>query len=219
MSIDSTEKRPTTTDIAASLRRLRPCPDSAFDAYLSPELRSVSARHWTPLEVVVRAVQWLRDAGVETVVDIGSGAGKFCVAAALASSGTFTGIERRPHLVLAARRLASTFGVGERARFVDGTFGEVPVPRADAYYLFNPFAENQFGTADLIDDDIQPSDDRYDAEIRTTWRFLTGLPAGTLVLTYHGYGGRFPASFESISVDYGFSGDLRLWRKRDQRPR
>ena len=47
---------------------------------------------------------------VQSVVDIGSGAGKFCVAAALGSGCRFTGLEQRPRLVAAARTLAAYTG-------------------------------------------------------------------------------------------------------------
>ena len=52
--------------------------DRAFDHFLPERLRVVSPFYWSPLAVAQRAAEWFTDAGVHTVVDIGSGAGKFC---------------------------------------------------------------------------------------------------------------------------------------------
>src|SRR5882724_10120638 len=63
------------------------CPaDRAFDRFLPPRSRQLSSQYWTPLSVATRAAGWFEDLGIRTVVDIGSGAGKFCVAVGLASS-------------------------------------------------------------------------------------------------------------------------------------
>ena len=68
------------------------CPaDRAFDRFLPDDLRVVSAQCWTPLMVAKHAAQWLDDLNVQTVVDIGSGVGKFCVAAALVRNCTSPG--------------------------------------------------------------------------------------------------------------------------------
>lgn len=214
MDTDTADAQPGIADIAARLRQLEPLADHAFDAHLPANLQELSARHWTPLEVVVRGMQWLRSAGASTVVDIGSGAGKFCVAGALASECTFLGIERRPRLVLAARDLASTFGVADRVRFMNAAFGDITVPLADAYYFFNPFAENLFGTSDRIDEEVSLTAERFGAEIRNTRMLLMDLPTGALVLTYHGYGGRLPKTFQSVRLDRTFTGELQLWEKK-----
>src|SRR5579872_4063412 len=86
-------------------------PDAAFDQHLPEELRAVSQRHWTPLHVAHRCARWLQAEGARTVVDVGSGAGKFCVATALCSSLRLIGLEHRPRLVAAARDLARRFAV------------------------------------------------------------------------------------------------------------
>src|SRR4051812_18571180 len=58
--------------------------DASFDQFLFDPLRALSSQHWTPLAVAARAAEWFEQRNIRTVVDIGSGAGKFCVAAALA---------------------------------------------------------------------------------------------------------------------------------------
>ncbi len=198
----------------AKALRTGTCPaDSAFDRFLSDELRVVSAQYWTPLAVAMRAAEWLDDLNIHTVVDIGSGAGKFCVAAALAGHCYFTGLEQRPRLVSAARELARLFEVGDRVSFLEGALGETPVPDADAYYLFNPFGENIFGAEDHLDEEVELSFDRYERDITTVRDLLRRAPAGTHVLTYNGFGGNPPAVYQEIRVDRGLPNVLRMWKK------
>src|SRR5258708_5890262 len=105
--------------VADALRAGRCPPDQAFDGFLPAELRVVSHQYWTPLVVAKRTAEWLDDLNVRTVVDIGSGAGKLCVAAALACHCHFTGLERRSRLVAEARTLARVFDVDDRVNFVE----------------------------------------------------------------------------------------------------
>src|SRR5882724_2372654 len=147
--------------VARALRSGK-CPgDRVFDRFLPEELRVVSQQYWTPLAVAVRAAEWLNQLDVQTVVDIGAGAGKFCVAAALAGRAQFTGLEHRERLVSAARGLADVFEVSERVFFLRATFGECSVPQADAYYMFNPFAENIFAIEERLDAAVELGPARY----------------------------------------------------------
>jgi predicted RNA methylase len=163
----------------------------------------------------VRVGQWLEHFGIKTITDIGSGAGKFCVAAAIASPGcSFTGIEQRPRLVTAARSLARLFGVEDRVRFVSGVLGRFPVPETEAYYLFNPFGENLFGPDEHLDADVEMSSERYERDIASARRLFEHAREGTYVVKYNGFGARMPASYEQILVDREQPNVLRLWRKK-----
>jgi hypothetical protein len=207
--------RPTIKRVRGALRDGRCPPERMFDRFLEPEMRSVSRRYWTPLLVAVRAAEWFGDLGVRSVVDIGSGPGKFCVGAALAGDATFTGVEQRVRFVVAARSLARTFEVEDRVRFVCGTFGssELTLPDADAYYLYNPFGENLFPRHDRLDADVDLSVSRYAREVSAMEDMLLQLPLGAYLLTYNGFGGRMPTSYDEIRADYELPNVLRLWRK------
>jgi predicted RNA methylase len=194
------------------------CPvDRAFDRFFPDELRLVSAQYWTPLLVVMRAAEWFEELGVRTVVDIGSGAGKFCVAAALASRCHFTGIEQRARLVTVARDLARVFDVEDRVTFLDGAFGDVPIPEADAYYLYNPFGENLFGAQDHLDEDVELSFDRYARDVATTRDLLLRAPVGTYVVIYNGFGGQVPLGYHEIHADHDLPNPLTMWKKTTDR--
>lgn len=192
-------------------------PDGGFDQYLPEDLRALSSRHWTPLHAVSRGIRWLERAGARSVVDIGSGVGKFCVAGALAGRMSFIGLEQRPRLVACARDLARQFAVDDRVQFIEGVFGETAVPVADAYYFFNPFGENIFGREDHVDEDVVLDRERYLRDLERATAFLKALPEGALVLTYHGFGGRMPGSFDETQVEGRIAGLLRLYTKTDRK--
>lgn len=190
------------------------CPkERCFDRLLPPELRVVSGQYWTPLAVAIQAAKWFDDLGIASVLDIGSGAGKFCIAAALAGSARYVGIEQRPQLVEAAHKLARTFKVDDRVYFVQGIFGQVPIPSADAYYLFNPFGENLFDAGEHIDEEVELSDERYIRDTAAAEALLIHAPVGTYVLTYNGFGGSISDSYQQVRVNRELPNVLRMWRK------
>jgi predicted RNA methylase len=198
--------------LASALRRGRRPSDRVFDRLLPDSVRRASGRYWTPLAVAMRAAEWLRQLNVSSVADIGSGAGKFCVATALTLPARFTGVEQRPQLVAAARELACTFALEDRVTFIEGRFGDAPLD-AEAYYLYNPFGENLYGPDDQLDDKVELSGARFFDDIERVEQMLRDAVVGTCVLTYNGFGGQIPACYREIYVDRALPNVLRLWRK------
>jgi hypothetical protein len=198
--------------LAVALRDGRCPPDAAFDRFLPAALRDLSPHHWTPLLVVKRAAEWLDNLGVRRVVDIGAGAGKFCVAGALFSRCSFVGLEQQPSRVSSARTLARLFGVDDRVRFVSGALGQVPPPAGDAYYFFNPF-DDILCDLDGGETDVGARSDRHEPVVSVAEALLRRAPRGTCLLTYNGFGGRVPESYRLVCIDLAFTGGLRLWRK------
>lgn len=199
--------------------RLGECPlDSAFDRFLPRELQTVSEQHWTPLSVVLRAAQWIDELGVRTVLDIGSGAGKFCVAGALASEARFIGLEQRESLVWASRELARAFKVESRVGFVHGTLEHTPLPEADAYYLYNPFGENLFGPFGQIDATVELGEARFQQNIADAERLLQRARVGTYLLTYNGFGAAVPPAYRKVRIAEDLPCLLQMWQKSDAKP-
>jgi predicted RNA methylase len=190
------------------------CPaDGAFDCFLPEDLRDLSADQYSPLEVALAAANWLKEGGVRSVVDIGAGPGKFCIAAALAGDLELVGLEQDPRLVVVARSLAQLFRVEDRVRFVHGTLDDHALPPADAYYLYNPFAQHLFAPNDDPGWGMSPNYERYRRDVMTVQDALRRAPAGTVVLTYNGFGGLMPASYETCRIDRALPCVLRMWRK------
>ncbi|HKO92099.1 MAG TPA: methyltransferase domain-containing protein [Polyangiaceae bacterium] len=211
--LPSTRTPPSAAQIAVALGDGAIPTDSAFDRYLSVHARDLSSQHWTPLAVATRAAEWLDKFNIRTVLDVGSGAGKFCVVAALAGHCHFTGLEHRQRLVTCARSLARTFDVDKRVHFIQGALGTVRLPDVDVYYFYNPFEENILEDGARIDADVELSRQRYARDLLAARELLTAARSGTYVLTYNGLGARLPVSYRPVCVDRELPNVLRLWRK------
>jgi hypothetical protein len=195
------------------LRSDRSATDRAFDRFLPEPLQQVSSEFWSPLVVARRAAAWFRDEGIRTVVDVGSGAGKFCVAGALCGPCRFIGLEQRPFLVKSARGLARLFDVTDRVQFVLGSLGEVPTPAADAYYFFNPFGDYSVGLHPRAEQDRAAVAEQYARDVAAAEELVRAAPDGTCVLALNGFGGRLASGYNLIKVDWDVPGGLRLWRR------
>lgn len=203
---------PTAQEVSEALRRGE-ATDAAFDRFLPAALRAVSRHWWTPLAVARQAAAWLDEQGARFVLDIGSGSGKFCVAAALSGRVRCIGLEHRTRLVTAARDLARRFEVDGRVAFIHGSLGETVLPTVDAYYLYNPFGENLFGDTYRLDRDVELGAARFMRDVAVTERLLHAAPVGTCLVTYNGFGGRVPSAFARLRTDRRTGVPLCLWRK------
>lgn len=203
-------------DISALIQTLRATgalTDVAFDRHLPAPSRAVSSEYWTPVEVAVRAASWLQEAKVCRVLDVGSGAGKFCVLGALLCNATFIGLEQRSQLAEEATSLSARFGLSKRVHFEVGQFSPLCLFEADAIYLFNPFGENLYGAEDRFDETVELNHSRYARDVKAVELALDRAPPGTHLLTYNGFGGKVPRSYQEMKVDRELPNVLRLWRK------
>jgi SAM-dependent methyltransferase len=189
--------------------------DRDFDAVYPFPVRAVSRTFWTPVRVAQRAAELLvRDEG-SLVLDVGSGPGKFCIIGALTTRARFTGLEHRPHLVSVARAAAERLGAARTTSFVQGNLGEIEWERFDAFYFFNPFAENVLRRHDRLDDSVELSEERFRRDVREVYWGLERARPGTRVVTYHGFGRELPPSYRSHGREGAGSDVLELWVRSD----
>lgn len=193
--------------------RSRTLSDDRFDALYPTSVRALSERFWTPLKVAAAAADMFVGHGARRVLDVGAGPGKFCVAAAAAAPQLdLTGIEHRSALVAMARMLAKSFALSNvRFRHEDVTTADWT--RYDGFYFFNPFGENLFAAGSSIDATVDLSVARFVEETYRAERMLLAARLGTIVVTFHGFGGRMPACFTPVPKRRGQGGYLRAWRK------
>ncbi len=172
---------------------------------------------WTPLAVARRAAALLAAHGARRVLDIGAGPGKFCLGAGAAEpSLSFTGVEHRPELVEVAASLAARWGLGN-VHFEVGDATERAWELHDGLYFFNPFGENLFGDpSEYLDDTVELSCRRFQRDIERTEGLLVDAAVGTVVATYHGFGGRIPTSYELVQAERCGTNWLRMWVKREE---
>ena len=79
--------------------------DAAFDKLYPVAIRHLSEIHWTPINVARAAAEFLVNGNPNArIVDVGAGAGKFCMVGSYYTGGHFTGIEQKQNLVRAGNR-------------------------------------------------------------------------------------------------------------------
>jgi SAM-dependent methyltransferase len=186
--------------------------DSTFDAVYPEDVRRVSARFWTPVEVARTASRWLASQGARSVLDVGSGAGKFCIVASHAITQKITGLEQRSALLEAARAASRAYGA--TTDFKLGTLESLDPGEYDAFYLFNPFGENLYPIDEQFDTGPELSTLRYSHDTSMFEYWLDHAPVNTCVVTYHGFGGRMPNTYELLRSLPKGSDILRLWKKK-----
>ena len=196
--------------VARALRSGERVIDRELDEVFPLEARRASKIHYTPVAVAAHAARLLADRPGASILDIGSGVGKFCLVAAATVRARIRGVEQRAHLVEIARRAAAKLDVA--VEFVHGTLESQDPKSVDGIYLFNPFAENLSPARDRIDDSVELSAERFRRDVAATERFLSGARAGTRVVTYCGFGGTMPASYVLAHREWHGS-NLELWIK------
>lgn len=183
--------------------------DEAFDEVFPEAVRHVSEVHWTPVEVAFRAARLLAPMRSARIIDIGAGAGKFCLVAAAATGADVRGVERSRYLSSVAREAARRMGVAIDVR--DSSFESEDPSTFDGIYLFNPFTESLCvpGAVQAFDHDARRSAN----DIRRAARFLRGARVGVRVATFCGYGGLMPKRYELILREQRGGGLLEVWTK------
>jgi len=195
-------------------RRRRACLsrslDQEFDRLVPDELRHLSSMHWTPARVAARAATLLCATPRTRVLDVGSGIGKLCSIGALSTFGTWHGVEQHAPLVKSATDLARALGVAERTRFVQADAFSIEWHEYDALYFYNPFELPLFEGGPRTSLDVQ---------IARVQARLEALPSCTRVVTFHGFGGVMPRSFELLYHERmpSVGLDLALWIQRSSR--
>lgn len=185
--------------------------DDEFDAIYPRNLRRVSDRHFTPIAVAKKAASFLATHRGARILDVGSGAGKFCLVGAAATQGHFVGVEQREELVLLSNALAGELRI-DNVRFVHSNIMSVPFSDFSAFYLFNPFFEN-VRSHERMDDSVLMNPSLFNSYTSYTRTQLSAMPDGTRVATYYTSPSLIPPGYER--VDASADGHLLFWQKRN----
>lgn len=183
--------------------------DEDFDAIYTERIKRISEFHFTPVDVAKTAARYLAVKPGARVLDIGSGAGKFCMIGSVCTGGHFTGVEQREHLHLLSKQLASRHRL-TNTTFIHSNITDINFQGFDAVYFFNAFYENIF-QSDPIDHSIQLDRQLYDTYSQYVKKQLDALPSGTRLATYFTYADEIPDSYQ---IEFTcFDGKLKLWKK------
>ena len=202
----------TAMKLSAALRRGASVADSDFDSVYPLAVQNVSGRYWSPISVARTGAAWFREAGCTAALDVGSGAGKFCIVSNLAASCAIQGVEQRGNLIEAAESAARAYQA--TTKFVHTTIEHIDPQVFDAFYFFNPFGENYYEGVERFDEEVELSHIRCMEDVGLAEAWLDRARIGTHVLTYHGFGGRVPDTYDLVKSIRRRGGALRMWRKR-----
>lgn len=184
--------------------------DESFNQLLPDHLREVAAKHWTPVDVAIKAAKFLDTHTGVRILDIGSGAGKFCFIAAYYHPDThFTGVEQRVELIAFCNELKNRLGLSN-IEFVHGNIKDFDISLYDHFYFYNSFYENIPGTQ-KIDYKVSYSESLYNYYNLVLYKKLNKTPVGTRLVTYHSLGQEVPQGFEVLKTDYNEF--LKFWQK------
>ncbi|MBS1528394.1 MAG: methyltransferase [Bacteroidetes bacterium] len=183
--------------------------DTTFDRVYPNDIRIKSKKHWTPLNIARKAADFLAEPDA-TVLDIGSGAGKFCLAGAYDHPEIiFCGVEQRHDLVLCAEAAKNHMGL-TNAHFLYANMTQVKFSEFDHFYFYNSFYENIDGD-DAIDNSIETSYSLYSYYTRYLYAELEKKPPGTKLVTFHSAGEEVPKSFRLADISFDMM--LQMWIK------
>ena len=184
--------------------------DEEFNELYPLTSQKLASRHYTPLHVAKKAAKFLAAENNARILDIGSGAGKFCLAAAYYKPKAFYyGIEQRLGLFNHAETAKNILGF-ENIKFMHGNFTQLDFKNYDHFYFFNSFYENLEGT-NKIDNSIDYSGELYNYYNRYLYKQLDLKPRGTRLATYHSLENEVPRSYQVVGSD--FESLLRYWIK------
>lgn len=168
--------------------------DAQFHKLYPPAVHSFSKNHWTPLSVARKAADFLAAEKGARILDIGSGIGKFCLAAAYFKPNAFyTGIEQRSQLVEYGEAARQKLGL-ENVSFIHDNFTELDFGQYDHFYFYNAFYEN-IANAERIDNSIPYSVERYNQYRYYLYKQLDKMPSGTRVATFYGMDNQMPPGY------------------------
>jgi hypothetical protein len=183
--------------------------DAAFDTLYPLHIRELSQMHWTALDVSLEASNFLAAPGAR-ILDIGSGVGKFCIAAGVYHpEATFYGVEQRDELLHHAQIAKEQVGVSN-VQFIYGNLTDLDYDLYDHFYFYNPFYEN-IEPGSRIDYTVSISFELYRHYTLFIYEMLNKKPAGTKLVTFHAPDKQIPDSYRLINNSY--SRVLKMWVK------
>jgi SAM-dependent methyltransferase len=183
--------------------------DAAFDWMYPEHFQLLSLKHWTPLAMARKAAEFIAEPGAR-VLDIGSGIGKFCLAAGYHFPETqFYGVEQRHELIYHAEE-AKGYTQLSNVNFIYANVTQVNFKEFDHFYFYNSFYEN-IDPQNQIDDTIEISESLYTFYTQYLFKALDEKPSGTRLVTFHISGKEVPAGFKLAGI--AFDGLMKMWIK------
>lgn len=176
--------------------------DEEFDGLYEEEIQQLSYMHWTPIQIAITSVNWLKEVNSKHILDIGSGVGKFCIVGSIISKLQFNGVEKRASLCEIAESLRDNLGVSNtQCKFINEDIINLDFQSFDTFYYFNPFLEQKVNVG-RIDHTIDLSEKLYDLYESTVFNKLNACKAGTKLITYCSEEFSWPTTYKIQNLAY-----------------
>jgi hypothetical protein len=183
--------------------------DTAFDEMYPEHIQALSTMHWTAIDIARKAGEFLAIPNA-SVLDIGSGVGKFCLVAGFLHPETaFYGIEQRKELHTLAEIAKKEIDLSN-VYFINGNLTEQNFGDYDHFYFYNAFYEN-IEPDSRIDYSVRISFELYHRYSRFIYEMLDGKPPETRLVTFHSTDSQVPPSYKLVNNSY--SRALKMWIK------
>lgn len=187
--------------------------DELWDSYLPKKFQLLSPYQWTPISVIERTWNYLSKDKVTSVVDLGSGVGKFCIYLSKVSNHSIDilGIENREELLKISESLKEIWNTPD-VNFKNTDFlNEFPTGHSH-YFCFNPLYETMKGSHS-IDSSKKKSAHQFLKDLEILKQKLFLLSPGTKLITFHGFGGSYLPGFRIILKEEINSGEYLIWER------
>jgi tRNA A58 N-methylase Trm61 len=184
-------------------------PDNDFNTIYPAKISSLARKHWSSVLVSKLASEFLVDRPGTRVLDIGSGAGKFCMIGATNTKGHFTGVEQRAELVELSTQLSESHRI-HNVKFIHANIMSIKFTDYDAFYFYNSFYEN-IDMLNSIDDTVRLDIQLYHQYSMYLVEQLAALSIGTRLVTFCSPSSIIPQSYKI--QDSTNSGLLKFWEK------
>lgn len=166
--------------------------------------------HWSPFPVIESATRFLAAGRAPSILDIGSGSGKFCLTGSyLRPDINFYGVEQRRSLVDQANQVKTLLD-RSNVHFIHKDFTQLDLAQFDNFYFYNSFFENLPG-AGKIDDSMEYSTELYLYYSQYLSKQLEGMQAGTRLATYCSWDDEVPGGYALMETQ--LEGLLKFWIK------
>jgi cyclopropane fatty-acyl-phospholipid synthase-like methyltransferase len=174
--------------------------DAQFNTIFPASIREKTRRHWTPLLVAQKAAAFLRTAPGTKILDIGSGCGKFCLAAGYFYPDTlFAGVEQRAYLTEEANKALHKLQL-KNVAFLTANITRISFRDYQHFYFYNSFHEN-IASSEKIDDLLPLSKEIFDEYNFYLFKQLRNTRKGTRLVTYHSVETTLPDEFQIVQTD------------------
>lgn len=173
--------------------------NSSFDKIYPKLYQEHSARHFTPVDIAVKAAKLLVDKPTDKIVDIGSGVGKFCCIGSAVTEANFYGVEKRKTLTNLSNKIKRSYKL-KRAHFINSDFTTLDFKKFDGIYFFNSFHEKLDETC-ILDETSKVSVEEYKKYHEDLMIKLNECKSGTKLVTYYTFKNKIPSSYQFIDAN------------------